>query len=324
MSTKMNAAVVTSFEEPPHYMEFERPTAAADDQLLVDVLATGLHPRVRSGASGKHYSSTGKLPMIPGIDGVGRRVDDGALVYFACDDEVSGSMCERAIAESWRIVELPENIDIAKVAAAMNPAMSSWVALRRKRPLSGGERVLVLGATGNAGTMAVQVAKLLGAGAVVGAGRNLERLQALRQVGADEVVQLNDDPQQTGEALAAAAADVDVVIDYLWSQPAELAMKALITARPDRSKALDWIQIGALTGPTLELASVYLRSANLRIQGNGQGSTSAADYVAQLPSLVQQIETGKIAVSPREVSLSDVERAWTRDDAPGERTVFIV
>jgi NADPH:quinone reductase-like Zn-dependent oxidoreductase len=323
MAPTMHAAVVTSFEEPPHYMEVERPIAVSDEQVLVNVLAAGLHPRVRTGASGRHYSSNGKLPMTPGIDGVGRRVADGALVYFACDDEVSGSMGDQAIAEAWRVVELPEDVNIAEIAAAMNPAMSSWVALRRKRPLTGGERVLILGATGNAGTMAVRVAKQLGAGSVIGAGRNTERLNALITIGADAIVQLTDDEQQTAAALAGAAADVDVVIDYLWSRPAELTMKALLTARPDRSKQLDWIQIGALTGPTLELPSVYLRSANLRLQGNGQGSTSAADYVAQLPSLVEQIEAGAIAVTARTRPLSEIEAAWATPDAPGERTVLM-
>ncbi len=320
----MKAAVVTDFDKPPRYAELEMPQVAGEGQVLVDVLATGIHPRVRTGASGSHYSSTGKLPMIPGIDGVGRRVSDGVLVYFACDDERSGAMCERAVAQAWRIVELPETIDIARVSAAMNPAMSSWVALRRKRPLTGGERVLILGATGNAGTMAVQVAKMLEAGHVVGAGRDRQRLQALKQLGADSVVQLTADDQQTAEALAEAASEVDVVIDYLWSKPAELTMKALLMARADRSRTLDWIQIGALTGPTLELPSVYLRSAALRIQGNGQGSTSAADYVAELPSLVDQIAAGAISVSPHTVPLSEVERAWAAEDAPGTRTVLTI
>jgi NADPH:quinone reductase-like Zn-dependent oxidoreductase len=324
MDTTMNAAVVTNFDEPPHYMQTARPTTVSPDQVLIDVIAAGLHPRVRSGAGGRHYTSTGDLPMVPGIDGVGRRVDDGALVYFACDDEVSGSMCERAIAEAWRIVELPEDVDVAAVAAAMNPAMSSWVALRRKRPLRAGESVLILGATGNAGRMAVQVAKLLGAGTVVAAGRDPERLRALSHVGADALVRLGPDPEQTSADLADAAADVDVVIDYLWAQPAELAMKAVLMARQNRSEALDWIQIGALAGPTLALPSVYLRSANLRIQGNGQGSTSAADYVAQLPALVEQIAAGTVTVTARTTALRDVEAAWTQEDAPGERTVLIV
>jgi NADPH:quinone reductase-like Zn-dependent oxidoreductase len=215
---KMHAAVVTSFDEPPHYREFEVPAPSNDDHRLVDVLAVGLHPRVRTGASGRHYSSTGKLPMIPGVDGVAR-LDDGRRVYFVADDELPGPMAERAVIDMRRTVPLPDDADAAMIAAAMNPAMSSWVGLRRRVPIEMGQSVLVLGATGNAGTMAVQVAKRLGAGRVVGAGRDADRLNALKDVGADAVVQLTEDADATAAALAKAAADVDIVIDYLWGNP---------------------------------------------------------------------------------------------------------
>jgi len=163
--TTMNAAVVTSFERPPQYKRFGVPQAGGSDEDVVDVLAVGLHPRVRTGAAGAHYTSTGTLPMIPGIDGVGRR-PDGALVYFVADDAVTGTMAEKAVVDRRRSIELPAGADAAAIAASMNPAMSSWVALRRRVPLDPGQRVLVLGATGNAGTMAVRVARLLGAGSV--------------------------------------------------------------------------------------------------------------------------------------------------------------
>ena len=87
----------------------------------------GLHPRVRTGASGRHYTSSGALPMIPGIDGVGRP-SHGQLVYFVCPDDTWGSMAERAVIDLRRMVPLPENAEVTKVAAAMNPAMSAWVA----------------------------------------------------------------------------------------------------------------------------------------------------------------------------------------------------
>jgi NADPH:quinone reductase-like Zn-dependent oxidoreductase len=319
---KMNAAVVTSFDEPPHHQQFEIPEPAAEDQILVQVLAVGLHPRVRTGARGGHYTSSGTLPMIPGVDGVGRRTD-GTLVYFSSDDDVIGTMAERALVDPHRAIELPDDADVVKVAAAMNPAMSSWVALRRRVPLQPGQSVLVLGATGNAGTMAVQIAKRLGAGRVIGAGRDAERLAALPAAGADATVQLTDDAEATAAALAEAAAEVDIVIDYLWGKPAELAIPALLRARANRSRALDWIQIGAITGPTIELPSVALRSANLRLQGTGQGSVGPATYRAELPSLVDEIDAGTIAVTTRTVPLAEVEQAWLEPEAPGVRTVFV-
>jgi NADPH:quinone reductase-like Zn-dependent oxidoreductase len=318
----MNAAVVTSFAEPPHYQRFEVPRPRSAEEAIVDVLAVGLHPRVRTGAAGAHYTSTGTLPMIPGIDAVGQR-PDGRRVYFVAADDVIGTMADKALADPRRSVVLPGRADVPKIAAAMNPAMSSWVALRRRVRIRPGNSVLILGATGNAGAMAVQVAKLLGAGRVVGAGRDLGRLQALTSIGADDIVQLTADREATGTALAAAAADTDIVIDYLWGKPAQQAITALLTARSERSRALDWIQIGAVAGPAIELPSVALRSANLRVQGSGQGAVGPADYLAEMPSLIDAISGGAIAVKANTVPLSDVEQAWTRNEAPGERTVLV-
>ncbi len=320
--TTMNAAVVTSFDEPPHYRPFDVPEPQNDHERVVDVLAVGLHPRVRTGAAGAHYTSTRTLPMVPGVDGVGRRAD-GALIYFAAADDVIGTMAEQAVVDDRRAIALPQSSDVARIAAAMNPAMSSWVALRRRVPIQAGQSVLVLGATGNAGAMAIQVAKHLGAGRVVAAGRDQDRLAATAELGADALVRLTEDAEATADALAGAAADVDIVIDYLWATPAQRAMTALLTARRDRSRALDWIQIGAMAGPAIELPSVALRSANLRLQGTGQGAVSPAAYLAELPSLVDQINTGTIAVNPHTAALADVEAVWRRPDRPGRRTVLL-
>jgi len=321
MTRRIKAAVVTSFDEPPHYQIFDLPKPAPGMALL-DVVAVGIHPRVRSGAAGRHYTSTGALPMIPGIDGVARRTD-GALVYFAAADDVVGTMAEKAIVDPRRSIELPRHVDVATVAAAMNPAMSSWVALRKRVPLESGQRVLILGATGNAGTMAVQIAKRLGAAEVVGAGRDPERLARLTSLGADRTVQLTADNEATDEALGQAAAEVDIVIDYLWGEPAKQAMIALLTRRADRSRTLDWIQIGAVAGPELTLPSVALRSSNLRIQGVGQGAISGGGYLAELPSLIEQIAAGNISIETITAPLADIESLWTRPENPGRRTVVL-
>ena len=319
--TTMNAAVVTSFAEPPHYQRFEVPEPSGEE-VLADVLAAGLHPRVRSGAAGQHYTSSGTLPMIPGVDAVGR-LPDGTVAYFASGSDVLGTMADKALVDPRRSVTLPPGTDVASVAAAMNPAMSSWVALRRRVPLQPGQSVFVLGATGNAGAMAVRVARRLGAGRVVGAGRDHARLQELLPAGADEVVQLTSDADATAKALSDAAAEADIVLDYLWGEPAQGAIMALLTARSDRSRPLDWIQIGAVAGPTIQLPSVALRSANFRLQGSGQGSVSPSGYLAELPSLVAEISAGAIAVRANPVPLADVEQAWTRPESPGQRTVLV-
>jgi NADPH:quinone reductase-like Zn-dependent oxidoreductase len=318
----IHAAVVRSFDHPPRYEPLDLPGPGDGDHALVDVLAAGLHPRVRSGASGSHYTSTGKLPMVPGIDGVGRR-EDGHMVYFVADDELVGPMATRTVINTRRSVVLPDGADVMKIAAAMNPAMSAWVALRRRVPIAAGQSVLVLGATGNAGQMAIQVARRLGAGRVIGAGRDQARLATLPGIGADATVALTDDADATTAALADAASEVDLVIDYLWGKPASAAIMALIRARTDRSRALNWIQIGSMAGPTIELPSVALRSANFRLQGNGQGAVSTRVYLAELPSLIEEIDNGGIAVSARPVPLADVETVWTEPELPGVRTVLV-
>lgn len=316
----MKAAVVESFGRPPRYGDFPDPIAGGEHEVVVEVLAAGLHPRVRSGASGTHYTSEGGLPLVPGVDAVGRR-PDGGLVYFVADDNVAGTMAERAVMDIRRGVPLPDGVDAAAIAAAMNPGMSSWVGLRRRAELAPGEAVLVLGATGNAGRMAVQIARHLGAGEVIAAGRNAETLALLPELGADRAVALGG--EGAIDALGAAAAEVDVVLDYLWGGPAEAAIPAIVRRREDRSRALRWVQIGAVAGPEIALPSAALRAANLQLMGSGQGSVSTAGIVAELPELAREIDAGTFAVDAEPVPLAEVEAAWERPVAPGRRLVFV-
>jgi NADPH:quinone reductase-like Zn-dependent oxidoreductase len=147
--------------------------------------------------------------------------------------------------------------------------------------------------------MAVQVARRLGAGAIIAAGRNAERLADLP---ADAAVSLED---------AKIAADVDVVIDYLWGEPAVAAMTAIVTSRADRGKPLTWIQIGAVAGATAAIPSAALRASRLDIVGSGQGSVSPREYLAELPALAEEITAGTFDVDASAVPLADVEQAWT-------------
>ncbi len=314
----MNAAVVRSFDRPPRYEQFELPRASGENDIVVKVLAAGLHPRVRAAASGVHYADTHVLPMIPGIDAVGR-LADGQLVYCVVHDTPFGTMAEQVVVDRRRCVPLPAYADEVAVAAAMNPAMSSWNALRLRTRIQKGQSVLVLGATGNAGHMAVQIARLLGAGRVVGAGRNTDRLNSS---GADEVVTLRDGVS-ANQAIAAAASEVDIVLDYLWGEPAVSAMVALVTARSERSKPIDWIQIGSVAGATMALPSVALRSTNLRIMGSGQGSLSVREIVAELPALAEAITSGRITVDAIRAPLANVESIWTEPVRSGKRVVLV-
>jgi NADPH:quinone reductase-like Zn-dependent oxidoreductase len=214
-------------------------------------------------------------------------------------------MAERVAVDPRASVVLPEGADPVAVAAGANPVMSSWVALRRRIDFAPGSRVLVLGATGASGSAAVQVAKHLGAEHVVASGRDATRLGALPALGADVVVPLDD-----VDAVGAAAADVDVVIDYVWGQPAADVMRALVTARQERGRRLDWVAIGSTAGQEARIPSAALRASGLTIVGSGQGSVGRAAFVAELPGIVAAIADGTIRVDATAVRMAEVEAAW--------------
>jgi NADPH:quinone reductase-like Zn-dependent oxidoreductase len=307
----MRAAVVTSFDAPPHYLEHAEPVARNTGELVVDVVAAGLHPRVRSQADGSHYTSSRQLPLIPGVDAVVRDAS-GQLRYAVVDDDRFGTMAQRTVIELDHSVVLPQGIDPVHVAAAMNPLMSAWMALRYRIELRRGQRVLILGATGSSGRMAIQVAKRFGAGQVIAAGRDRSRLADLRHLGADEVMTLDE---------LAKAADVDVVLDYVWGEPTARAMTAMLTARADRSAPLTWIEIGSVGGLEAAIPSAALRSARLQIVGSGIGSIPGRDYLKELPELAAAIHDSAFDIQARAVPLADVERAW---GAPSTDRVVLV
>jgi len=310
----MYAAVVRSFDQPPQYTEFPLAESSNPDELVVDVVAAGLHPRVRSQADGSHYTSTDELPLVPGIDGVGRG-PDGRLRYFVLPDTTLGSMAERTVVDRRRSVAVSEDADPVALAAAMNPAMSSWVALRQRITFEPGQNVLILGATGSAGQLAVQVARHLGAGQVIAAGRHLERLARLKELGATDTVGLEP------EALGSTSAEVDVVLDYLWGAPTESALVAVVTGRRDRGRPLSWIEVGSVAGPTASIPSAALRAARLQLVGSGQGSVRTQDIVAELAELAAVIAAGTFTIDTQSRPLSEVSRAWTD---PTDRRVVLI
>ncbi|MBT0773199.1 zinc-binding alcohol dehydrogenase family protein [Kineosporia sp. J2-2] len=312
----MKAAVVSSFDAAPRYQDFPLPDPA-DGELVVDVIATGLHPRVLSQAGGSHYTSTDELPLVPGIDGVGRD-REGRLRYFVLPDTPLGAMAEQTVIDARRSIVLPDGTDPVAVAAVMNPAMSSWVALRRRIEFTAGQKVLVLGATGNAGRTAVQVARLFGAGQIVAVGRDPEKLGALTALGATDTVALGEGTSRLGRV----AAGVDVVLDYLWGEPATAVMTTLVTDRADRGEPLTWVQIGSMAGPTAAIPSAALRAARLAVVGSGQGSVPTRDILAELTQIAAAVAEGRITVDVTTVPLAGVEQAWGRARDSDRRIVI--
>jgi NADPH:quinone reductase-like Zn-dependent oxidoreductase len=292
---------------------------------VVDVLTAALHPLVRSRASGRHYSSRGAvLPVVPGVDGVGR-MPDGRLVFFTAFGS-GGTMAQRVAVDRSASVPLPADSridqDPSVIAVAVNPAMSGWLAMRTRAVLRAGERVLVLGATGAAGRAAVQIAGHLGA-TVVAAGRNAE---VLARLGADATVSLEPapgtEPDPVAAALAEYAADVDVVVDYVWGPQTQRALAAVLNARPDPAKPLRWVQVGATAGPDITLPGAVLRSSALQLTGSGIGSIDPTTMTAELTELLAAIVAIPPTTVPESIPLADVEQAWTTEPPNGRRIVF--
>jgi NADPH2:quinone reductase len=318
----MNAAVVHAFDAPPRYTTFADPVAI-EGEKLVTVSAAGLHPIVKGLARGTHYGSSGELPFIAGIDGVGK-LEDGTRVYFGVARSPFGTFAERSLAANWMCLPLPEAIDDVTAAGVANPAMSSWVALTARAKLTAGESVLILGATGVAGQLAIQVAKRLGARRVIAAGRNPEALEKLKTLGADVVISLDQDQASVVSAFRHEIAEtgVDVVLDYLWGLPAELVFQAISQKGLRTARArVRFIQIGEGAGKTISLAAATLRSSGLELLGSGFGSANLDQIREAVAQLFQAVTKEPFEFRTKAAPLGEIGTLWDSTEA-GTRLVF--
>ncbi|QLR43445.1 zinc-binding alcohol dehydrogenase family protein [Enterobacter sp. RHBSTW-00994] len=314
----MKAAIVFDLNQGPVYTETASPTPQPG-QHIVHVQASAISHVVKSRASGKHYSFDGALPFITGIDGTGITAD-GQRVYFAFPPSPWGSMAEYVPVAIEHCVPLPENLDAATAAAMANPGMSAWAALVKRAQLQAGETVLVNGATGSAGQLAVQIARYLGAGKVIVTGRNL---QVLAQLQADESVLLNDDATSITQQLSRLAANgIDVVVDYLWGNSASALLAALAKHTPGVSP-VRFVQVGALSEGEITLPGAVLRSSPIQLMGSGIGSLSMADLLQATAEMLQAAVPGGFTIATTPARLEDVADAWARDDSR-QRTVFVM
>jgi len=317
----MKAAIVRGRGQTPVYGDFEEPQPSPGDTRIA-VTAAALSPVVRSRASGAHYSSSGRFPFVVGIDGVGR-LDDGSRVYFVLPKAPYGSMAERTVVPSAQCVVLPDQLDDVTGAAIANPGASSWVACKERARLKAGETVLVNGATGTAGRLAVQIAKYLGARKVIATARNAEALESVVALGADVTIPLVDNEAALEDCLKQQFAEgVDVVIDYLWGKSAERLLIAGAKAGPD-AVPIRFVQIGSVSGANITLPSAVLRSSAIALMGSGIGSVPLDRFVRCIGDLLQANAARGFEIATRSVPLADVEQAWSNDDS-ARRTVFIV
>lgn len=316
----MKAAIVRGPGQAPVYGDFAEPKPApGEDRIRVS--AAALSPLVRGRASGAHYSASHSFPFVAGVDGVGR-LDDGARVYFLMPRAPYGAMAQEAVARSAQCLPVPDDLDDVTAAAIANPAMSSCAALTERAKLKAGETVLVNGATGAAGQLAVRIAKHLGAARVVATGRNGEALRAAADLGADRTIPLVEDDATLDRSFAAAFDDgVDVVLDYLWGRSAERLLIA--AAKAGVAAPTRFVQIGSVSGETIALPSAVLRSAPITLIGSGLGSVPPDRLLAAIGAGLQAAAAGGFKIAVKPVPLSEVEQAWTRD-AGGQRMVFTV
>jgi NADPH:quinone reductase-like Zn-dependent oxidoreductase len=317
----MRAAIVTGSGQTPVYGNFKEPEPSTSE-FRVAVAAAALSPIVRSRASGSHYSSSGELPFVPGIDGVGR-LDDGTRVYFVLPRTPFGAMAERTVVPSAQCLTLPNELDDVTAAAIANPGMSSWAAYTERARLKRGETVLVNGATGTAGRLAVQIAKHLGARKVIVTARNAAALASVAALGADVTIPLDENDATLERHLKEQfAAGVGVVIDYLWGKSAERLLIACAKSAPG-AVPVRFVQIGSVSGADITLPSAVLRSSAIELMGSGIGSIPLDRLLGSIRALLEATAPAGFKIATNPIPLSEVERAWP-NDANSRRVVFMV
>lgn len=319
----MYAAVLHTIGTAPRYEEFPEPVLSnKDDDAIVHVHAASLKPVDKQLASGSHYASRLELPCVCGSDGVGH-LDDGQRVFFGGPRAPHGAMAQRTVVPRAFTFPVPEGVDDDSVAALPNPGVSAWLSLAYRAKLVRGENVLILGATGVTGKLAVQIARLLGAARVVAAGRNEQALSTLHGLGADATISLSLPENELNEAFLreAGQSGYQVVIDYVWGRPAE-SFLAAITRREFAviKSETRFVQVGESAAPTITLPAAVLRSTAITILGTA-GIPPRNILFEAFQQVMAHAAKGELQIDTEQIPLADIENAWQRDQA-GRRLVI--
>ena len=311
----MHAAVLRAIGTVPRYEEFPEPVIGdADKEAIVHVHAASLKPVDKQLASGAHYASRRELPCVCGLDGVGH-LDNGQRIFFGGARPPYGAMAERTVVPRAFTFPVPENVDDAIAAALPNPGISAWLSLAYRAKLAPGENVLILGATGVTGKLAVQIAKVLGAARVVAAGRNPEALNKLVELGADATISLALPATEFADGFLreAGQSGFQVVIDYVWGPPAEAFLAA--TTRKEFAAIQSetrFVQVGETAAPTITLPAAALRSSALTIMGTA-GIPPFDVLVEAFQQVMAYAGKGSLHIDTEKIPLTDIESAWQRD-----------
>ncbi|KGT91665.1 alcohol dehydrogenase [Erwinia typographi] len=315
----MKAAFVTQAGQLPIYGDFAEPVASEQGERVL-VRAAALSHLVKNRASGKHYSASGQYPFIVGIDGVGTR-EDGQRVYFFQPVAPYGSMAEQTLVPASRCIELTDELDDITAAGIANPGMSSWAALTERASLQIGETVLINGATGISGRLAVQIARYLGAKKIIATGRNPEALKQLSLLGVDTIIALTQEEEVLNDQFREAFRQgVDVVIDYLWGKTAEQLLAAAAQTA-EEGQPLRFVQVGSMGGGEIALPGAVLRSKAIALMGSGLGSVTTDGLLKTLKGLLNATASAGFTLATHEVPLSQVTEVWQQNDS-ASRTVF--
>lgn len=323
----MKAAVITQHSEKPQYTDFPDPISKNDQEVVINVTAAAIKHLDKSIASGQHYSASSNKtsqPRLIGGDGVGT-LPDGSRVYGLGN----GFVAEKVAIDKSRMVYLPQNLDDATAAAIANGVIGSAMALRFRANIIAGDTVLINGATSFTGKLAIQIAKLYGAGKIIATGRNPEVLQKLHLLGADQVISLAQADEAVLSQIKAIHTEspINIIIDYLWGHSAELLFSVL-QGRGTFTPVTRYVSVGGITGDTAEVPSSLLRSVNLQLTGSGLGSWTkqnvATLFSEILPEMFQLAADGKLTVETTTLPLKDIAQAYDLPVHDGKRLVILI
>lgn len=295
----MLAAVLRAKGATPRIDDFADPEPGRG-QAVVEVTAAGVHHSdlaIAAGAFGEP-----DVPRVMGTDGVGR-AEDGRRVFFESPVAPYGSYAQRTLVPEGNLLDVAEGVDDVTAAALGNTGLAAWCALSRSANVRPGESVLVLGATGSVGTVAVQAAKALGAAHVIAADRDPDRLRRVLDRGADAAVPLTATDLSAAFRAAAGAHGINVIIDPLWGEP---ALSALQAASPGARH----IEIGNSAGATMTLPAALVRRACLRIIGFSIFEVPLDERRAAYRNLTEHVARGAISIDTIALPLTDVADAW--------------
>ncbi len=319
----MKAAVINGFGETPQCKDFPNPVIT-NGETLVYVKAAALENFDKGVASGLHYSSKKLFPQFPAIvgnDGVGV-TEKGDMVAFGDIEPPFGAYAERVAA--GYTIPVPAGIDAADAAAIVPSALTSLLPLKYAAKLQPGETVFVNGATGASGRIAVQVAKLLGAGRVIATGRNEASLNLVSTLGADEKISLLQSDEQLTENFISARREtgIDAVLDFLWGHPAEVVINSFIPKEAGFARQrIRYIEIGQKAGSHISITGSAFRTSGLEIMGIGKITNDV--LAAEIDTIWNWMKENKLYMDIERVPLEDISDAWQRTELVGKRLVIV-